>query len=81
MLALRNDNMILINLIIKNIKQTHIETVKEIISGIRNIRTQKQIAQKEVLTLQVVGNNAVAANNAARKQIIFFMAIIFTLNL
>lgn len=31
MLALRNDNMILINLIIKNIKQTHIETVKEII--------------------------------------------------
>ena len=35
------------------------ETVKEIISGIRNIRTQKQIAQKEVLTLQVVGDNAV----------------------
>ena len=31
MLALRNDNMILINLIIKNIKQTHIESVKEII--------------------------------------------------
>lgn len=42
---------------------TDFETVKEIISGIRNIRTQKQIAQKEVLTLQVVGKNAVAMFN------------------
>lgn len=31
MLARRNDNMILINLIIKNTKQTHIESIKEII--------------------------------------------------
>ncbi len=42
---------------------TDFEIVKEIISGIRNIRTQKQIAQKEVLTLQVVGDNAVATFN------------------
>ncbi|MCE2616691.1 MAG: valine--tRNA ligase [Phocaeicola sp.] len=39
------------------------EMVKGIISGIRNIRTQKQIAQKEVLNLQVVGDNAVAEYN------------------
>ena len=42
---------------------TDFEIVKEIISGIRNIRTQKQIAQKEVLNLQVVGDNAVATFN------------------
>jgi valyl-tRNA synthetase len=42
---------------------TDFEIVKEIISGIRNIRTQKQIAQKEVLSLQVVGDNAVATFN------------------
>lgn len=37
------------------------ETVKEVISGIRTIRLQKNIAQKEALELQVVGSNPVAA--------------------
>ena len=36
------------------------EAVKEIISGIRNIRKQKQIAQKEAVTLQTVGVSPVA---------------------
>ncbi|MBQ8673242.1 MAG: valine--tRNA ligase [Bacteroides sp.] len=40
------------------------ETVKEIISNIRAIRLQKNIAQKEALELQVVGENPVAAFNA-----------------
>ena len=37
------------------------EAVKEVIGGIRNIRIQKQIGQKESLTLQTVGVNPVAA--------------------
>ncbi|NDW13222.1 valine--tRNA ligase [Bacteroides sp. 214] len=38
------------------------DVVKEVISNIRNIRLQKNIAQKEALSLQVVGiNEAVAA--------------------
>ena len=37
------------------------EAVKEIIGGIRTIRLQKNIAQKETLELQVVGENPVAA--------------------
>ena len=36
------------------------EAVKEVIGGIRTVRLQKQIAQKEVLTLQVVGESPVA---------------------
>jgi len=40
------------------------EAVKEVISNIRAIRLQKNIAQKEVLQLQVVGENPVAAYNA-----------------
>ena len=40
------------------------ESVKEVISNIRSIRLQKNIAQKEVLELQVVGENPVAAFNA-----------------
>ena len=39
------------------------ETVKEVIGGIRTIRLQKNIAQKEALELQVTGNNPVAAFN------------------
>ena len=41
-----------------------IETVKSIISGVRTIRLQKNIAQKEALSLEVVGNHAVATYNA-----------------
>ncbi len=41
-----------------------IETVKSIISGVRTIRLQKNIAQKETLSLEVVGNHAVATYNA-----------------
>ena len=40
------------------------ETVKEVIGGIRTIRLQKNIAQKETLELQVVGENPVAAFNS-----------------
>ena len=39
------------------------EVVKEVIGGIRSIRLQKNIAQKETLELQVVGENPVAAFN------------------
>ena len=40
------------------------EVVKEVISNIRSIRLQKNIAQKEVLELQVIGENPVLAFNA-----------------
>ena len=40
------------------------EVVKEIISNVRSIRLQKNIAQKEALGLQAVGENPVAAFNA-----------------
>lgn len=37
------------------------ESVKEVIGGVRTIRLQKNIAQKEALTLQVVGENPLVA--------------------
>ncbi len=40
------------------------ETVKEVISSIRSIRLQKNIAQKEALELQVIGENPVVEFNA-----------------
>ncbi|MBO5381035.1 MAG: valine--tRNA ligase [Bacteroides sp.] len=40
------------------------EAVKEVISNIRAIRLQKNIAQKETLELQVIGENPVAEYNA-----------------
>ena len=40
------------------------EAVKEVISNVRSIRLQKNIAQKETLELQVTGENPVAAFNA-----------------
>ncbi len=40
------------------------EAVKEVISNVRSIRIQKNIAQKETLELQVVGENPVAVFNA-----------------
>ena len=40
------------------------EVVKEVISNIRTIRLQKNIAQKEALELQVIGENPVTAFNA-----------------
>ncbi|MBQ8443332.1 MAG: valine--tRNA ligase [Bacteroides sp.] len=40
------------------------EAVKEVIGGIRTIRLQKNIAQKEALSLQVVDESPVAAFNA-----------------
>ena len=40
------------------------EAVKEVISNIRAIRLQKNIAQKETLDLQVIGENPVAEYNA-----------------
>ncbi|MEG1546870.1 MAG: class I tRNA ligase family protein, partial [Bacteroides sp.] len=41
------------------------ESVKEIISGVRTIRLQKNIAQKEVLELQVMGTNQYESFNPA----------------
>ena len=41
-----------------------VETAKSIISGVRTIRLQKNIAQKEALSLEVVGTHSVAAYNA-----------------
>ena len=43
---------------------TDVETAKSIISGVRTIRLQKNIAQKEALALEVVGTHSVAAYNA-----------------
>ena len=40
-----------------------IENVKQIIAGVRTVRNQKNIAQKELLTLQVVGQNDFEAYN------------------
>nr|WP_302831862.1 valine--tRNA ligase [uncultured Bacteroides sp.] len=40
------------------------EVVKEIISNVRSIRLQKNIAQKEALELQIVGENPVAEFNS-----------------
>ena len=40
------------------------ENVKEVISGVRTIRLQKNIAQKEALTLESVGESPVCAFNA-----------------
>ena len=40
------------------------EAVKEVIGGIRTIRLQKNIAQKEALPLEVIGENPVEAFNA-----------------
>jgi valyl-tRNA synthetase len=42
-----------------------IEQVKQIVSGVRMVRSQKNIAPKETLSLQVVGQNAYAAFDAA----------------
>ena len=41
-----------------------VETAKSIISGVRTIRLQKNIAQKETLALEVVGTHGVATYNA-----------------
>ena len=41
-----------------------VETAKSIISGVRTIRLQKNIAQKEPLALEVVGTHGIAAYNA-----------------
>ena len=41
-----------------------IEAVKQIIAGVRTVRNQKNIAQKEQLSLQVVGKNDFEAYNA-----------------
>ena len=43
---------------------TQFEAVKEVIGGIRTIRLQKNIAQKEALTLEVVGESPVSKYNA-----------------
>ena len=51
------------------------EVVKEVIGGIRTIRLQKNIAQKEALSLQVVGESPVAAFNAVISKLCNLTAI------
>ena len=43
---------------------SQIEEVKQIVSGVRMVRNQKNIAPKEQLALQAIGTNAFAAYNA-----------------
>ena len=40
------------------------ETAKGIIAGVRNVRNEKNIAQKEALTLEVVGHHPVSSHNS-----------------
>ena len=49
------------------------EVVKEVISNIRSIRLQKNIAQKETLELQVIGENPVVAFNAVIMKCVTFL--------
>ena len=42
----------------------HIENVKQIVAGVRNVRSSKNIAPKEQLELQAVGQNAFESFNA-----------------
>ena len=51
------------------------EVVKEVISNVRAIRLQKNIAQKEALKLQVVGSNVVAAFDAVLSKMCNLSAI------
>ena len=51
------------------------ESVKEVISSLRSIRLQKNIAQKEALELQVVGTNPVAAYDAVIEKMCNLSAI------
>ncbi len=51
------------------------DAVKEVIGGIRTIRLQKSIAQKEALSLEVVGENPVASFNAVIEKLCNLSAI------
>ena len=51
------------------------EVVKEVISNVRAIRLQKNIAQKEALELQVVGSNVIAAFDAVLSKMCNLSAI------
>ena len=51
------------------------EVVKEVISNVRSIRLQKNIAQKETLELQVVGENPVDAFNLVVMKMCNLLAI------
>ena len=47
---------------------SHIEIAKQVVSGIRTVRNQKNISPKEELTLEVTGHNPVAAYNSIIKK-------------
>lgn len=51
------------------------EVVKEVISNIRSIRLQKNIAQKEELELQIMGGNPIAEFNAVIRKMCNLSAI------
>lgn len=51
------------------------EVVKEVIGGIRTIRLQKNISQKEALELQIVGENPIAAFNPIASKLCNLTAI------
>ena len=53
----------------------HIENVKNIVSGVRTVRNQKNIAPKEALTLEVAGENPEAAFNSVTKKMANLNAI------
>ena len=54
---------------------TRFEAVKEVIGGIRTIRLQKNIAQKEALSLEVIGENPIEAFNAVISKLCNLSAI------
>ena len=54
------------------------EAVKEVIGGIRTIRLQKNIAQKEALNLEVTGENPVADFNPVMEKLCNLSAIVQT---
>jgi len=49
----------------EKIMLNNVETIKQVISGVRTVRAQKNIAQKEKLTLQVVNSQLVGNYGAA----------------
>ena len=63
--SIMRENLVLSSLPAENRQLlADVELVKQIVSGVRMVRSQKNIAQKEQLELQVVGKNKYAAFNA-----------------
>ncbi len=52
-----------------------IENMKQVISGVRTVRNQKNIAQKELLALQAIGENPLTAYNCLIQKMAFISEI------